>query len=58
MPRNMEEAHEQIFVNIKHASREHARIMITTVNSNIFVIKIATFHQLVPLNEFWIEFGA
>ena len=57
MPCNMEEADGRIFVHVKHASRERTRIMITTVDSDVFVVAIANFHQLVRLNEFWIEFG-
>ena len=57
-PCNMEEANERIFVHVKHASRAYVRIMIKTVGSNIVVIAVANFHQLVPLNELWIEFGA
>ena len=54
----MEEADERIFVEAKDASREHNRIMIKTIDSDVAVIAIANFHQLVPLTELWIEFGA
>ena len=57
MPCDMEEAHERIFVHVKHVSRKHACIMIKTVDKDVVVIAIANFHQLVPLNELWIEFG-
>ena len=57
MPCNMEEADERIFVHVKHISRKHARIMIKAVDSDVVVIAITNFHQLVPLNELWIEFG-
>ena len=52
MPSNMEEADERTFVHVKYASREHARMMITTVDSDVFVIAIANFHELVPLMNF------
>ena len=55
---NMEEADERVFVHVKYALREHARIMINTVDSDVVVIAIANFYQLVPLNELWVEFGA
>ena len=54
VPSSMGEADERIFVDVKHASREHAGIMIKTVDSHVVVIAIANFHQLVPLNELWI----
>ena len=57
VPCSMEGADERIFVHVKRASRKHARIMIKTVGSHVVVIAIADFHQLVPLNELWIEFG-
>ena len=57
-PCSMEEADESIFVHVKHYSREHAHIMIKTADSDVAVIAIANFHQLVPLNELWIEFDA
>ena len=57
-PCSMDEADERIFVHVKHYSREHARIMIKTADSDVAVIAIANFHQLVPLNELWIEFGS
>ena len=57
MPYKMEEADERIFVHVKIASRKHAHAMITIVDSDLFVIAIANFHQLVTLNEFWIKFG-
>ena len=53
----MEEADERIFVHVKHGSRKHARIMIKTVESDVVLKPIDKFHKLVPLNEFWIEFG-
>ena len=58
IPCNMEEADETIFVHVKHASREHARILIKTVDSDVVVKAIAKFHQLISLNELWIRFGA
>ena len=57
MPSNMKETDERISVHVKHASREHTRIMIKTVSSNVVVIAIASCRQLVPLNELSIEFG-
>ena len=54
----MEEVDEKIFVHVKHASREHAHIMIKPGDSNVVIIVIATFNQLKQLNELWIEFGA
>ena len=54
----MEEADERVFVHVKYTLREHARIMINTVDSDVVVIAIANFYQLVPLNELWVEFGA
>ena len=57
-PCSMDEADERIFVHVKHYSREHAQIMIKTADSDVAVIAIANFHQLVPLNELWIEFGS
>ena len=57
-PCNMEEADERIFVYVKHALREHARILVKTAESEVVVIAIANFHELVPLNELSIEFGA
>ena len=58
MPSTMKETDERISVYVKHASREDTRIMIKTVSSNVAVIAIANCHQLVPLNELSIEFGA
>ena len=58
MPSNMKETDERISVRVKHTSREHTRIMIKTVSSNVVVIAIANCHQLVLLNELSIEFGA
>ena len=55
---NKEEADESIFVNVKHASREHTRIMIKTVDSDVVVLAITNFHQLILFNKLWIEFGA
>ena len=57
MPSNMEETDETILVHVKHASREHARILIKAVDSDAVIIAIANFNQLVSLNELWIEFG-
>ena len=54
----MEEVDEKIFVHVKHASREHAHIMIKPGDSNVVIIVIANFNQLKQLNELWIEFGA
>ena len=51
MPCNTEEADETIFVHVKHPSREHPRLLIKTVDSDVVVIPIAYFHQLVSLNE-------
>ena len=55
---SMEEVDERIFVHVKHASREHAHIMIKPGESNVVIIVIANFNQLKQLNEIWIEFGA
>ena len=55
---DMEEADERIFVNVKHALREHSRIMIKAVDGNVVVLAITNFHQLVLFNKLWIEFGA
>ena len=55
---NMEEADETIFVHVKHASREHTRILIKTVGKDVVVKAIANFRQLVSLNEPCIGFGA
>ena len=49
MPCNMQEVDEMTFAYEKHASREHTPIMVQTADSNIVVIAIANFHQLVPL---------
>ena len=57
MPWNMEEADERIFVYVNHASKE-LTAMNKRVDSNAVVIGITNFHQLVPLNELWIKFGA
>ena len=57
MSRIMEKADERIFVHVKHASTEYAYIMIKTADSDVVVIATANCHQLVPLNELWIEFG-
>ena len=54
---NIEKAYETIFVHVKHASREHVCIKIKTVDSDVVVIAIANFYQLVPLNELLVEFG-
>ena len=43
MSYNMEEADERFLVHVKYASREHACIMMTTVDSDIFEIAIANF---------------
>ena len=43
----MEEADERIFVNVKHASKEHTSIIIKAADSDVVVIAIANFHQLV-----------
>ena len=48
---NIEEAHERIFAQVKHASKEHARIIIKAIDSDAVIIAIANFHQLVLLNE-------
>ena len=48
MPRNMEEADEKIFAQVNYASRQHAHIMVKTIDSDVVVIAIANFHQLVP----------
>ena len=58
MPWNMEEADKAIFAHVKYGSREHARILSQTVDSDVVVIAIANFHKLVSLNEPWIEFCA
>ena len=58
MPCNVKKANEKIFVHALHASRKHILKMIKTVDSDIVVTAIANFHQLVSLNELWIEFGA
>ena len=57
MPWNMEEADERIFVHVNHASKE-LTAMNKRVDSNAVIIGITNFHQLVPLNELWTEFGA
>ena len=54
----MEEADERIFVEAKDASREQNRIMIKSTDSDVAVTANANFHQLVPVTELWIEFGA
>ena len=41
IPWNMEEADETIFVYVKHASREHTRILTQTVDSDVIVIAVA-----------------
>ena len=46
----MEEADERIFVHVNHVSTEHACIMIKAADSDVFVIAIANFHQLVQEN--------
>ena len=43
----MEEADERIFVNVKHPSRKHTCIIIKAADSDVVVIAIAKFHQLV-----------
>ena len=45
---------ERIFVHVKHASREHAHIMINTVDRDVVVTVTVNCHPLVPLNELWI----
>ena len=57
MPSNMKETDETILVHVKHASREHARMLIKAVDCDAVIIAIANFNQLVSLNELWIEFG-
>ena len=51
MPCSMEEADERIFVHVKHVLRELTHKMIKTFHSNVVVIAIANFHQVVPLNK-------
>ena len=45
------------FFHVVHTPGEHAQKMIMKVENDVFIIEFANFHQLVSLNELWIEFG-
>lgn len=45
------------FFHVVHTPGEHAQKMIMKVENDVFIIEFTNFHQLVPLNELWIEFG-
>ena len=44
---SIEEADEMFFAHVKHPSTKHIRIMIETVDSDVVVIAITNFRQLV-----------
>ena len=47
----MGEADERIFVHVKHALRQHTCMIIKAVDSDVVVIAIANFYQLVQENR-------
>ena len=56
-PCNHEEADTRVFVHAKNmAESGHRKIMIKTVDTDVIIIAIAVFHELL-LEELWIEFG-
>ena len=57
MPCNIEEADERMFVHVKHAVRQHPRILIKTVDSDVVVIAVGMIKRVQGILELWIEFG-
>ena len=58
MPSNIEEADERMFVHVMQAANDNPRILIKTVDSDVVIIVIATYHKINSLRELWIEFRA
>ena len=57
MPCNIEEADERMFVHVRNAAEDCSRILVKTVDSDVVVIALSSFHRIPSLQELWIEFG-
>ena len=57
MPCNTKEADERMFVHVRNAAEDCSRILVKTVDSDVVVIALSTFHRIPSLQELWIAFG-
>ena len=55
-PCNHEEADTRIFLHVLDAAKQHKRIMIRTVDTDVFVLAISQM-QRIPQKEIWLAFG-
>lgn len=53
---NHEEADTQIFLHVLHAVKQHRRIMIRTIDTDVFVLAVSQM-QRIPQKEIWLAFG-
>ena len=57
MPCNIEEADECMFVHARNAAEDCSRILVKTVDSDVVVIALSTFHRIPSVQEVWNQFG-
>lgn len=55
-PCNHEEADTRIFLHVLDAAKQHRRIMIRTIDTDVFVLAVSQM-QRIPQKEVWLAFG-
>lgn len=55
-PCSHEEADTRIFLHVLDAAQQHQRIMIRTIDTDVFVLAVSQM-QRIPQNEVWLAFG-
>ena len=55
-PCNHEEADTRIFLHVLDAVKQHRRIMIRTIDTDVFVLAVSQM-QTIPQKEVWLAFG-
>ena len=55
-PCNHEEADTRIFLHVLDAAKQHHRIMIRTIDTDVFVLSVSQM-QRIPQREVWLAFG-
>ena len=55
-PCSHEEADTRIFLHVLHAAKQHDRIMIRTVDTDVFVLAVSQMERI-PEREVWLAFG-
>ena len=55
-PCNHEEADTRIFLHVLDAAKQHHRIMIRTIDTDVFVLAVSQM-QRIPQKEVWLAFG-